>query len=144
MKMLKVVLSFVLLFVLTTQPMFAVTKAAKVVKAAKYKITFVSSELVENNHVGNEWGTAGYVNGKEIGMGDTVELSLKPTDTIKLKALAEEDDKIPDIGSTSVTIKVSSITKATNKSINVTVTENRGRYSGNTAEWKFEFKIQKV
>jgi hypothetical protein len=98
---------------------------------------------VENNHVGNEWYTAGYVNGKEIDPGSTVTLNLKPTDTLTLKGFAEEQDKIPESGTSSAKIKVSSVKTALSKTLKVTVTENRGRYSGNTALWEFVFKIQK-
>lgn len=127
-----------LLSILLVQP--ATTAAAKTVKI---KVTLVSIELVENNHVGNEWYTAAYVNGKEIKKSSTVTLNLKPTESVKLKAYAEEQDKIPDVGTSTASIKASSVSKPVNKALKVTVKENRGRYSGNTAEWKFTFKIQK-
>ncbi|MWC28062.1 hypothetical protein [Paenibacillus sp. MMS18-CY102] len=110
----------------------------------KIKVTFVSADLVSNNHVGNEWWWGGYVNGKEIQEGDSVTLSLNSTDSISLRAEAQEQDKYPDDGVAKSSVKVSSITKATNKSLNVTVVENRGRYSGNSAKWTFKFKIEKV
>ena len=113
-------------------------------KITKVKITFVSAELVENNHVGNEWWSGGNINGKEIGKGQSMVLSLKSTDTIRIKAEAQEQDKYPDDGEASTTIKLSALSKTVNKSLNVTVVENRGRYTGNTAKWKFIFKIQKV
>lgn len=133
----KIMLVFSLFFAILVQP---VTAAAKTIKL---KVTLVSVELVENNHVGNDWYTIAYVNDKEIEEGSTVTLSLKSSDSIKLEAYAEEQDKIPDSNTSSSTIKVSSVTKTINKSIKVNVEENRGRYSGNTAQWKFTFKIQK-
>ncbi|AIQ51012.1 hypothetical protein [Paenibacillus sp. FSL R7-0331] len=118
--------------------------AAKSVKAkVKVKVTLVSMELTENNHVGNEWYTAGYINDKEIKEGSSVVLDLKATESIKLKGYVEEQDKIPDKGETVSTIKVSELSKPVTKAVKVTVTENRGRYSGNTATWKFTFKVQK-
>jgi len=107
------------------------------------KVTLTSVELVENNSVGNEWVTIGYVNGKEIEVNSPTTLKLKSSDTIKLKAYAEEQDKVPDKNAKEITVKVSSIKKSLDKPITVTVKENRGRYSGNTAEWKFTFKIEK-
>lgn len=107
------------------------------------KVTLVRVELVENNHVGNEWYTTASVNGKEIEEGSSVTLKLKSSESLKLKAYAEEQDKIPESGSANATVKVSSVTKDITKSLKVKVTENRGRYSGNTAEWKFTFKVQK-
>lgn len=131
----------VMLALLTAvQPSLAATKSAKSVKV---KVTLVEIELVENNHVGNEWLTEGYVNDKKIKEGSTVTLTLKPSDSVKLKAYAEEQDKIPESGTETATVKVSSLKSAVDKSLKVTVKENRGRYSGKTAEWKFVFKISK-
>ena len=112
-------------------------------KSVKVKITLVSAELIENNSVGNEWAIGANVNGKELQEGSSVTMNMKPSGTLKLEALAEEQDKIPDYGSTSTNVKLSSFTKSTNKTLTVVVTENRGRYSGNTATWEFKFKITK-
>lgn len=136
-KALKVMLLLSFIFVCLVQPVSAATKTVKL------KVTLVSVELVENDHVGNEWYTAASVNGKEIEEGSTVSLSLKSTESLKLKAYAEEQDKVPDSGSANASIKVSAVTKDIHKALKVKVTENRGRYSGNTAEWKFTFKVQK-
>ncbi|MBB6732322.1 hypothetical protein [Cohnella zeiphila] len=133
----KIFLVCSLLFTLLVPPAAAATKTVKV------KITLASVELVENNHVGNEWYTTASINGKAVKEGSTVTLNLKPSDSIQLKAYAEEQDKVPDVGTKSVSVKVSSISKSLSKSLAVQVVENRGRYSGNTAEWKFAFKIQK-
>lgn len=137
-KVIKIIFCAMIVSALSVQPLSAAGKTTKI------KVTFVSAELIENNSVGNEWWWGGYINGKEVEEGDTVVLNLKSTDTIKLKAEAQEQDKYPDDGAANATVKVSSITnKALNKSMNVTVVENRGRYSGNVAKWKFIFKIQK-
>ncbi|WP_405112427.1 hypothetical protein MHH28_04625 [Paenibacillus sp. FSL K6-1217] len=69
---------------------------------------------------------------------------VSSTGTIKLRAEAQEQDKIPDEGSANASIKVSTLKDTQNKSLTVKVVENRGRYSGNTASWKFVFKIDKV
>jgi len=136
-KWMKAAVLFFLAFAVVVQPSVAAAKTVKL------KVTLVSVRLVENNHVGNEWYTAGYVNGKEINPGSTVTLNLKPTDTLTLKGFAEEQDKIPESGTSSAKIKVSSVKTALSKTLKVTVTENRGRYTGNTALWEFVFKIQK-
>ncbi|WP_027084416.1 hypothetical protein [Cohnella panacarvi] len=134
----KMILSFTLVSALTISSVSAASKSVKI------KITYVNAELVENNHVGNEWATSGIINNKEILEGDSIILDMKSTDSIKIKAKASELDKIPDSGSGSTSIKVSAITKKTTKTLKVTVKENRGRYSGNTAEWKFIFEISKL
>ncbi|MBY9078381.1 hypothetical protein KIH86_24180 [Paenibacillus sp. HN-1] len=137
-KICRAALLLVMAFVLIAQPVMASGKTVKV------KVTFVSATLVENNHVGNEWWWGGYVNGKELEEGSSVTLDVSSSGTISLKAEAQEQDKIPDEGSKSASVKVSSLTSAVTKSVNVTVVENRGRYSGNTATWKFVFKVEKV
>lgn len=136
-KLLKLMMALTAAFALLVQPVAAADKTTK------FKVTLVSVELAENNHVGNEWETTAYVNGKKVQEGKSITVSLKATDSIKLKAYAEEQDKIPESGSATIAVKASSVTKATNKVLKVVVTENRGRYSGNTAEWKFTYKLQK-
>jgi hypothetical protein len=136
-KKIRSMMLLVLLFSLLVHPVSAATKTVKI------KVTLVSIELVENNHVGNEWYATAYVNGKEIDEGSTVTLNLKSSESIKLKAYAEEQDKIPDVGTSNSSVKVSLVTKTINKTLNVTVVENRGRYSGNSAKWKFTFKVDK-
>ncbi|MFC5703949.1 hypothetical protein ACFPVX_21890 [Cohnella faecalis] len=135
--LLKIFAILTLVFSFVNQP------ATAAVKTIKVKVSLVSVELIENNHVGNEWYTSGSVNGKEIVEGSSVILKLKPAESVKLRAYAEEQDKIPDSGSSDSSIKASSISKKISKALTVTVTENRGRYSGNTANWKFVFEIQK-
>lgn len=112
-------------------------------KSIKVKVTLVSAELTENNHVGNEWYTTAYINEKEISEGSSVVLDLKSTESVQLKAYAEEQDKIPESATATASVKASAITKTISKAIEVTVVENRGRYSGNTATWTFTFKVQK-
>ncbi|MFC3802302.1 hypothetical protein [Cohnella sp. GCM10012308] len=137
-KSLRVIVSLALMLLVLAQPMYAAEKSVKI------KITVTSIALVENNHVGNEWYTEASVNGKTVAEGSSVTLTLKPSAAVKLQAYAQEQDKIPDEGEATVSVKASSIAKTTNKALSVTVTENRGRYSGNTATWKFTFKMQKV
>lgn len=134
----KVLFCMVLLLIVTVQPLAAAGKTVKL------KVTFVSAKLVENNHVGNEWWSGAYVNGKELKGGGSLVLTLKPADSVKLKAKVSEQDKYPDNGEANVSVKASSVIKSMNKSLSVTVTENRGRYSGETATWSFSFKIEKV
>lgn len=141
-KISKIAAAVLLLFSLAATSMSAASVSAAA-KTVKIKVTLVSMKLVDNDHVGNEWFSEGYVNGKAIKEGSSVTLTLKPADSIQLKAYAEEQDKVPDIGSKQMAVKASSVTKSLNKSLSVIVTENRGRYSGNTAKWVFSFKLQK-
>ena len=132
----------------------AAPKAAAAAKAAKapipaaaavdVKITLISAALVQNNHVGNEWGYAAAVNAQPIQIGETMNAKLNPADQLVLEASATEADKYPDNGNTTSEIAVSSLTEQqTTAQLDVIVKENRGRYSGNTAKWRFVFQIEK-
>ncbi|MDT3425123.1 hypothetical protein J2Z22_000636 [Paenibacillus forsythiae] len=127
-----------LAFILSAQPLFAAGKTVKV------KVTLVSAELVHNEHVGNEWWWGGYVNGKELEEGSSATVDVSSSGSIELRAEAQELDKYPEDGTAKATVKVSSIKSSINKALDVTVTENRGRYSGKQAHWRFVFKIQKL
>lgn len=120
------------------------TVSAAATDVVKIKVTLVSAELTDNNHVGNEWATSFTVNDSGLEEGKSVEVKLKKTEKLTLNAYAEEQDKIPDTGSADYSIKAGEIKKTLKKSLTVTVTENRGRYSGNTATWTFSFTIEKV
>lgn len=133
---LKILLAFVL--VAGLYPHAAADAQGKTVKIT---VTVSDIQLARNDSVGNEWVTKVYVNGKAIGK--TVTWEAKPSDTVKLKAYAEEQDKLPDIGTKELAVKLSSFQTSVDKKLNVVVKENRGRYSGNTAEWQFTFKIEK-
>ncbi|MDI4649296.1 hypothetical protein [Cohnella hashimotonis] len=137
-KHMKLVTALSLMLIMLAQPIYAAEKSVKI------KVTVVSVKLVENNHVGNEWLTAAKINGKEVSAGSSLTLTLKASETIHLNAYAEEQDKIPEDGEATASVKASSIAKTTNKALSVVVTENRGRYSGETATWKFTFKLQKL
>lgn len=137
-KLMKLVTALSLMLLMLAQPIYAAEKSVKI------KVTVVSVKLVENNHVGNEWLTAAKINGKEVSAGSSLTLTLKASETIHLNAYAEEQDKIPEDGEATASVKASSIAKTTNKALSVVVTENRGRYSGETATWKFTFKLQKL
>lgn len=136
----KMWLSIVLLTTLSGQTVFAANKS----NAVRVKITLASSELIENNHVGNEWVTEAKVNGIVIKEGDNRVLSLKPSSSLTLGAEAEEQDKIPDSGKAVKKVKASTLSGEKEYILNVSVVENRGRYSGNTAKWRFVFKVEKL
>ncbi|MED5015786.1 hypothetical protein P9847_00525 [Paenibacillus chibensis] len=115
---------------------------AKTAQTSQWSVKLVSVQLIENNHVGNEWYTEASVNQKPIEVGESI--TLQNPKSIKLEAYAEEQDKVPDIGTASKTIQISSLNQKTSTiELKVTVTENRGRYSGQKAYWKFVYQISK-
>lgn len=112
--------------------------------SSTYKVTFEQARLVSNDHVGNEWSIAAAVAGKAINEGNSMNVSVDAKGSIKLYGYVVEEDKIPDEGENTKTVNVSSISsKGSTVKVLVTVTENRGRYSGNEAVWEFTYKIKK-
>ena len=100
-----------------------------------------SASCNDYNHVGNEWVQRFYVNGEEV-WSDSV-ITLNAGDTITVEAEISEHDKNPDTGIEIVNYIVTEqdLTRGFTISFNVSVTENGGRYSGNTAKWSVVFRF---
>ncbi|MEC0182864.1 hypothetical protein P4H61_15375 [Paenibacillus peoriae] len=132
------------ILLLVASLLFNGTYALAASATSTYIVTFQQATLVSNDHVGNDWAIAAQVAGKSISEGNSVKVKVKSGGSIKLYAYAEEQDKIPDVGEVSKNVKVSTISaKGSTVKLRVTVTENRGRYSGNQAVWEFTYKMKK-
>jgi len=114
-----------------------------IVEAMDIKVTLLSVKLDYNNSVGNEWGYSFFANEEEINSGRSISLPLAKGDSLQLEAYATEFDKVPDNGSDSLSYSYSELKNNSSftANMNVVVSENRGRYSGNTASWVFSYKI---
>ena len=97
----------------------------------------ISSYRVYNNHVGNQWSQYYTCNGKEFNSYDTITAKFNSTVTIGVKIV--ERDSIPDVGRGTIYLKLQD---GQEKSINIIVRENRGRYSGNTAKWEVTCSVE--
>lgn len=111
----------------------------------KVAVKLQAIDLVENNHVGNEWVFECKVNKKDLQEGDSLIINTTSTGKITIVSTAEEIDSVPDIGSKTLTVSVGKLkaNKSNTYTSLVTVTENRGRYSGKKAVWKFTYSIKK-
>ncbi len=140
--MIKKILALLLFFSLILSS-FTVLTYGKSSSKVIVTVELQTVECVDNNHVGNEWVFGATVNKKELNEGDSVEITTTSTGKITIVSMAEEQDKYPDYGSKSLTVSVGKLKAGSNNTYtsNVTVTENRGRYSGNTAVWKFTYLI---
>ena len=138
----RVISFFLILCIIISCNLFTTAAATSKVKVT---VKLDSIECVENNHVGNEWSFGCTVNKKELAKGDSISVSTTSTGKITIVSSVKEEDKIPDIGSKNLSIPVSKLkTKNdTTYTSQVTVTENRGRYSGNKAIWKFTSVVKK-
>lgn len=99
---------------------------------AVYELTF-SANLISNNYVGNEWKLSYSSDGKNVTDGERWLVSLDNPKTMKIDITVTEKDKIPDIGTGSVTVILNG--EAETKTP-VTVTENSGYNEGNEAQWE--------
>lgn len=109
-----------------------------------------SATLVRNNSVGNEWSYTvlvksgdGYANEERLHLRGNTRLSIDTTQPVRLDVIVVEDENYPDVGRASHDLDLSTleIGAPTWIEIPVTVREDRGRYSGNTAEWVFTIVI---
>lgn len=141
----KIISILLLIAVLFSFIQFDYTNAEAASNKSNISITLNSITCVSNNHVGNEWSFGCKVNKVSLKEGGTVKVSSSTSDKISITATAVENDSYPDSNSKTLTIPVSKLKEGGNPySLNVTVTEDRGRYSGNKATWKFSFTVKKV
>jgi len=105
-------------------------------------------QLIYNNSVGNDWSLGLEVNGERVPVSrwrlpQTIWTETFDGDmSLTVTAIAVEEDKYPDIGRASATFAVScpSVQDQT-ATLGVTVREDRGRYAGNTALWRFRIRV---
>ncbi|MBR2669580.1 MAG: FIVAR domain-containing protein [Solobacterium sp.] len=92
-----------------------------------YRINMYAG-IQSNNHVGNDWGYQRYYNGNAVYNG--VEVSGTPGSAATVAMQIVENDSYPDVGSGSTTIYLND---GFQSSFYVYITENMGRYKGNSA-----------
>lgn len=110
----------------------------------EYRITY-RANLIYNESVGNSWGYGINYNGSHVSSGSTVSVKVSPfSDTWSIKASATEYDNYNDNGSTTVMLPILNVQETHYEEVIVTVRENRGRYSGNSAQWKFFVTIERI
>lgn len=141
----KRVISIMLAIILCLAISLPSMAAPKATPAPKFKVTIsYSAKLVSNDHVGNSWTTNLQVGKSIVKKGKTLTLEVSASDKIKIVCNATENDKIPDNGSATITVAAKDLKKGKNTyKATVEVTENRGRYSGNKAEWAFTVTVKK-
>jgi len=129
---------------LTTSLVLGGTYVPAQAASSSCTVTLTNVKMISNEHVGNEWYTEAKAGGKRLSEGQSVTVQTGSNGKVSLYAYVEEQDKIPDQGSATKSVKVSSIsTRGTSVTMQVTITENRGRYSGNEAVWEFTYKLKK-
>ena len=134
-------------FIADASPQTVLTRAggaeAAVTRSAPRRMTVsVSASCSNYNHVGNEWSQSFAVNGSAVRSGSAV--TLQAGDQVTVSARIEEADKRPDVGTgqTSRTVTEADLANGFSLSLDVTVRENGGRYSGNTCTWRVTFSFR--
>lgn len=95
---------------------------------------------LDNNRIGNEWFYQYEINGEAVKNGDYL---LNVGDVLTLSAEFTEEDTRPDIGkaSTSHTVTESDLINGFTEEMDLIVTENAGKNSGQSAEFLVEFSF---
>lgn len=108
----------------------------------KDKKVTITATCLENNHVGEKWTKAFYINGREVSNGDTIH--LKAGESVKARALITEYDENPDKGEAEYThhLTEKGLRGKFNITLKINVKENEGKYKDNVARWevRFDFK----
>lgn len=122
----------------------AASKAKATTPEQKYKVTVsYSVKKVSNNHVGNSWTYVITSGETTINKGKSATFELTGAESLELLCQATENDSYPDLGTSTITINMAELKEGKNSvTTTVIVTEDRGRYAGNTAEWKFTITIK--
>ena len=105
-----------------------------------YELTFTAKKI-SNNSVGNDWIITYKHNDKEIKSGYQIPLSLEIFTFQTIEVEIREDDKIDDVGSGKMNV---AICDGGSGKVRITVTENNGRYKGNSAEWEIICSVKLV
>jgi hypothetical protein len=100
----------------------------------EFRITW-SAQLIDSNHVGDNWSKSFEVNDTAFSSGHTI--TLEPDSQFTIRLSIQENDANPDTGYYFERITYSEELCTNGYSISETlyVRENGGRYSGNRAEW---------
>jgi hypothetical protein len=97
---------------------------------------------IYNNNVGNDWGGGVKFNGNYIPSGST--FSIQSIFAIQFSVYVTEYDSYNDYGSSTISFDHLNVGETQTKNVYVTVTENRGKYTGNTAKWCFTITIKRI
>lgn len=105
-----------------------------------YELTFTAKKI-SNNSVGNDWKITYKHNEEIIKNGYQILLSLEVFTFQTIEVEIREKDKIDDVGCGKMNV---AICDGGSGKVKITITENNGRYKGNTAEWEISCSVKLV
>lgn len=107
---------------------------------AVYEV-IITEDLKFNHSVGNEWQIVYMCGDRTIESGEKWTVPIDSTEAIKIKISITEKDAQSDNSQGSLTVALRDDVK---KSTTITVTENMGRFKGNTAQWEITCRVRLV
>ncbi len=118
--------------------LFAYDVYTKEYNYAIYEVT-LNNEIISNNSVGNDWEIIYTCEDKVIENKTKWTIPIENTETKTIIIHIAEKDKIPDIGTGTITISLRDEVEETTL---ITVTEDGGAYEGSKAVWKIYCKVK--
>ncbi len=118
-------------------------------KSQSLQIELKEVILEYNNHVGNEWVKEAYVEyaGKRYDLMEDRSVKITPLsgyNSLTIRVKTTEEDTYPDSTTESKTYSIEQLlsNKPAKIELFTLVQENRGRYSGYTAKWRYEIWVR--
>lgn len=105
-----------------------------------YELTF-KAKKISNNRVGNDWSFTYTYDGETIKTGHKIGYALELFTFLPIHVEIREDDKIDDVGTGTLWI---AIADGGSGKTEITVTEQGGSFSGNTAVWEVSCDVKLV
>lgn len=105
-----------------------------------YELTF-KAKRVSDDSVGNDWTITYTHNGETVKSGHRVLLSLEVFTFQTIEVEVREDDKLDDVGTGDMKV---AICDGGSEKTTITVTENGGRYKGETAVWEITCTVKLI
>ncbi len=114
-------------------------------KSQYIEITCDKPELINNNHVGNEWSHTFELDGKYLSIYDPFLVETSSVYKVKFVTL-EANEKYPDSTSVPLGIDPAKLEweKLYSKILELTIRESNGRYAGNTSKWEVTIHFRKI
>lgn len=105
----------------------------------QYRVTYYYY-MISNNSVGNDWMRDVTCDGVRVRSGDVLTLS----NSFSFRCKITEDDTSPDVGYKTVSFTGLQIGEKQERTVRIVITEDKGRYAGNTATWEVTVTVERL
>jgi hypothetical protein len=133
-------LSFIISTVLTlTLVLTSCSPTEEPLEPNQYRVTY-DFYITRNNSVGNDWYEDLLYKGDFVRSGSVLTLPK----SFSFRCKITEHDASPDVGSKTVSFSNLEIGEKQEKTVYITVREDKGRYAGNTATWEATVTVERL